>query len=573
MDIVIRNYLKSFKERYSLNDSKEDLLFEKFCAYSILENELVNTLENEELDEICLGKNKGIDAICVSIDNVLVSSSQQLEDLIKKREFEATLYFFQAKNSPKFKDSEISNFCDTVIDFLRDKPQYSLTKKARDYHDIYLTILNHLPHLKTFSCKLYYCTTGICNEQGAYNVTLAKKKQQIIDSRIFKSEKGDKVDAMAVDKDKLRKLYDKTIKPLNADFNLLDFIPLKDMSDVEEAYLGVIQFKELMKIIVDPETDKLRPLYQDNVRDYLGIQNIKVNERINRTLIDKEFTLFQLLNNGITVVAEENKGRADKFNLVNCQVVNGCQTSNIIFRNKDLNGINNLRLPIKLIITKNEDIRDKIIVSTNDQTAIRPEQLLALTEFQKRLEKFYRAMPDNLFYERRKAQYSNDAGIKKNQIVDIREQIKSYVAMFLDEPDVVSGYFAKVYKEREKAIFRKNHNCEPYYVSALIQNKFKQLIISKKIERKYNKARYHLFMLFRKISQPSKHFNAEDKKVTCYCDSIFKILRDEKKCLENFQKAIELVKKARIDINNQKEIYKKSTTKKLLNKFKIQYGN
>lgn len=573
MDIIIKSCLKRFKEQYGLSKIKDELAFEKFCVYSILQNELSFTLENEELDEICLDQNKGIDAICLAINNDPVTNMQQLEDLIKKkRSFDVTLYFFQVKTSPKFKDSEILNFCDSVIDFLSEKPAYPLTKKAREYHNFFLEIINHLSYLKTFNCKLFYCTTGTWNEKGISVATLEKKRDQIIATRIFKSDKGEKVEVIAVDKDKLRRLYDKTIEPLNAEFNLLTSIPLKNINNVEEAYLGIIQFKELMKIIVNVETGKLRPLYHDNVRDYLGLENIKVNEDINKTLENKDFALFQLLNNGITVVAEDNRGRQDKFILINSQVVNGCQTSNVLFKNKDLIGIDELKVPIKLIITKDSDIRDKIIVSTNNQTAIKEEQLLALTEFQKRLEQFYKAMPDHLYYERRKAQYANDPNIKKSQIVDIREQIKAYVAMFLEEPHVVSGYFAKVYKDRKGSIFHQDHICESYYVSALIQNRFKQLLVSKKIERKYNKARYHLFMLFRKIAQPSKKFIPEDKQATEYCNSILEIIRDEKRCLDNFQKVFELVKKARIDINNQKEIYKKTTTKKLIREFEEKYG-
>ena len=122
-----------------------------------------------------------------------------------------------------------------------------------------------------------------------------------------------------------------------------------------------------------------------------------------------------------------------------------------------------LCIPVKLIITEDEDIRDRIIVSTNNQTEIKEEQLLALTSFQKNLEEFYKNMPDGLYYERRKAQYSYDPSIKKKTIVDIREQIKSYVAMFLEEPHVVSGHFGKVYKDRISSIFNKDHNYEPYY--------------------------------------------------------------------------------------------------------------
>jgi hypothetical protein len=278
-----------------------------------------------------------------------------------------------------------------------------------------------------------------------------------------------------------------------------------------------------------------------------------------------------LLNNGITIIAEENKGRGDRFILSNYQIVNGCQTSNVLFSNRYLDGIDSLFIPIKLIITDDQDIRDKIIVSTNNQTQIKAEQLLALTSFQKGLEEFYKNMDDGLHYERRKSQYSFDASIKKKTIIDIREQIKTYVSMFLEEPHVVSGYFGKVYKDRSGQIFQKEHKYEPYYLSGLTHYKFKMFINSKKIDRKYNKARYHIFMLFRKIAEPNEKVEPFNNKIIKYSNAIIKILRNDKQCLKHFMNAIEVIDSSGININDQKEIYKKSTTNVLIEEFKKLY--
>ncbi len=113
-------------------------------------------------------------------------------------------------------------------------------------------------------------------------------------------------------------------------------------------------------------------------------------------------------------------------------------------------------------------------MSTNNQSKIDKEGLLALTTFQKELEEYYQSANDNLFYERRKSQYANRTEVKRKNIVDIREQIKSFLAMFLNEPHEVSGYFSKVYKERIGDIFIPEHLKEPYYIAGLIQFRFKE---------------------------------------------------------------------------------------------------
>jgi hypothetical protein len=567
MDIIIKGYLKRFVEEFGLDENETDTNFEKLCYYAILNNEL-SYLDDNDLDEVSIGKNKGIDGICFSIDGKIVTNISEVEDLRDaERNFDATLYFIQAKTSSKFEDSEITKFCDTVIDFLSENPKYDSTPKAKEYHDIYLELLKLLSFLKSFNCKLFYCSTGVWNSATSCSTTIDIKKEALKSIGNFKN---DIVEIIPIDSEKLRKLYDKANQPLCTEFMFSQKTTLNEINNVKESYIGILPYNEFRKLIIDKDTDKLKPLFSDNVRDFLGLDE-KVNDNINKTLNERQFSLFQLLNNGITIIAEENKGRGDRFILNNYQIVNGCQTSNVLFSNRGLEGIDNLLIPVKLIITDDQDIRDKIIVSTNNQTQIKEEQLLALTSFQKALEEFYKSMSDGLYYERRKSQYSFDPSIKKKSIVDIREQIKSYVAMFLEEPHVVSGYFGKVYKERNGQIFLKEHKHEPYYLSGLTQYKFKIFINSRKIDRKYNKARYHIFMLFRKIAEPNEKVEPSSKKIRKYCDAIIKILRNDKNCLKLFMNAIEIVDSSAINIEEQKEIYKKSTTNALIEEFEKRY--
>lgn len=568
MDLVIQGYLKRFVDEFGLDKKEIDNNFEKLCYYAILNNELSH-LDDNDLEEISIGKNKGIDGICIAIDGRIVTSISDVEDLKDaKRYFEASIYFIQAKTSSKFSDSQIANFCDTTIDFFSKKPQYKMTPKAKEYHDIYLGLIKLLPLLKSFNCKLFYCSTGVWQDGTTCDTTIKMKKDQLVKNGSFKDND---VAIVTVDKEKLCKLYDRAAQPLNTTFAFSKKTTLKKIDNVQESYIGILPFAEFRRIISDEGSEKLRPLFSDNVRDFLGLDENKVNESIYKTLDEKQFSLFQLLNNGITIIAETNKGRGDQFILSNYQIVNGCQTSNVLFMNRNLDGIDDLFIPVKLIITANEDIRDKIIVSTNNQTQIKEEQLLALTSFQKGLEQFYKNMGDGLYYERRKAQYSYDPSIKKKTIVDIREQIKTYVAMFLEEPHVVSGYFGKVYKERSGQIFQRNHKYEPYYLSGLTHYKFKTLINSKKIERKYNKARYHIFMLLRKIAEPNKKVDPSSNKIKEYSNNIIKFLKNDKECLKYFLKAIKIIDSSAINIEEQKEIYKKSTTNALIEEFDRKY--
>lgn len=115
-----------------------------------------------------------------------------------------------------------------------------------------------------------------------------------------------------------------------------------------------------------------------------------------------------MLNNGITIVASSIKISGDNATIEDYQVVNGYQTSNILIENiESARNIDDLIIPIRIIATKDENLKNRITKATNNQTAIKKEQLEALSTFQKALEEYYRTFSgDNaLVYERRTGQY------------------------------------------------------------------------------------------------------------------------------------------------------------------------
>ncbi len=565
-DIVIEGNLKNFVEDLGYLDLKESDQFERFCSFSILNKEFNYTLSNEDLNDISVGTNKGFDSIAFYVGGELVKNKAQFEEIKKtsKQKLEIKLYFVQAKLSESFDDAQIGNFLDTIIDFLTKTPNYPMTPEAKQYHEIFLAIQDDFRVVKEYNLYGYFCSLGNWSDGTSCAITLNTKKKIIENLKLF-----DKVDIKPVDKDRIIELYKKTSNPINATFDFLNRVQIRNLENVEEAYIGYVPFTEFKKLIVDEESGNLKNLFYDNIRDFLGLDN-EVNEKIYQTLTEKEFSQFSLFNNGVTIIAEENTGRQDKFVLNNYQIVNGCQTSNVLYECLDIPGIDDTLIPIKLVITKDEELRDNIILSTNSQSKIDREGLLALTTFQKQLEEFYVSSKDKLFYERRNKQYANRPDVKQKSIVNIREQIKAFVAMFLEEPDVVSGYFGKIYKERLGDIFITEHLFEPYYVAGLIQYRFKELLNTKEIERKYNKARYHVFMLFRMLEE-SEPFNKDmlsKKKKKIYFENLINKLRDKEIYLTSFKKIFEIIDKSGIDILDSKQIYLRTTTKAFIDSFK-----
>jgi hypothetical protein len=169
----------------------------------------------------------------------------------------------------------------------------------------------------------------------------------------------------------LGKLYRKTKTPLSATIVFGNKITLPETKGIDESYYGFLPFSEFKKLIID-QNDSIQNVFEDNVRDFQGLN--AVNEKIEETLKSENPHLFSVLNNGITIVANSIKVSGDKCTLADFQIVNGCQTSNILYKNRDIEKIDNISIPIKLIVTTDDNVKSNITVSTNSQTAVKKER-------------------------------------------------------------------------------------------------------------------------------------------------------------------------------------------------------
>jgi hypothetical protein len=274
----------------------------------------------------------------------------------------------------------------------------------------------------------------------------------------------------------------------------------------------------------------MRNLFYDNVRDFQG--DNKVNIEIDRTLKSGTRDAFVLMNNGITIVSEELKSTGNDFTLTGFQVVNGCQTSHVLFNNKD-NLSNNIFIPIKLIVDPNDTLKNQVIKATNRQTEVRAEELLAITDFQKLLEQYYSAIPTEhrLHYERRPGQYRTESDLEKIRIVSISSQIKAFASMFLNRAHQASRYSGTLLKDIESRIFVEGHFPIGYYLSAYALFRIETFIRHRQIDNKYRPFRYHLLGILRMqiagIDFPQMKANQFER----YCEPLRNALWDDDQCL------------------------------------------
>lgn len=546
MDKITRTLLENFVAENELEKLNESKQFEYFTNYVVISKLHRNTFELDSLDTGD-GGDGAIDGLAVIVNGRLVTDTQELEDIVAESQYlDCDVAFIQSKTSSKFEGSEIGSFIFGVKDFIADEPKLVHNDKMKKQKEIWEAVISKSSYMihRRPNCKLYYATTGKWVDDQNLRAVISSGSQEIEDSGLFEDVLFEPYGAT-----ELQKLYHETRNKLSCTVTFQNRITLPDIEGVKEAFLGIIPFREFIKMLQD-DNELMYNIFYDNVRDFQG--DNEVNGKIQDTLKEGKFDLFCVLNNGVTLVASSLTPAGNRFTLRDYQVVNGCQTSHVLHQSRAIAGMERVNVPVKVIVTENEDIKNQITLATNSQTEVKPEQLASLTFFQKKLELFYDSMRGqvDLYYERRSQQYHATPGIKKTQIISIPIQIKTFASAFLNAPHLVSGYYGTIAKRFQGKIFESNHKYAPYYSSALCYYRIEGLFRTGLIDTKYKKLRFHMIMLARMLAMGSVEISPlNSNKIEKQSEDFILTLNDENLCSELFENVVDVLEKSGLDLS------------------------
>ncbi len=562
MDIITKGMVEEFLK---INEIKSKGLqddFEKFVCGTILSNEYSIEIDYEDL--LTDPHTQGIDGIGIVVNGELIVDINVLEDILEnQKNIDCSFIFIQSKTSSKFDSGDIHNFNTAVKFFFSDQYySYFSGEKMRNFIEIKNLIYANPSLLnKNPDIRLYYVTTG--NWQNDQNLLAI---QENYENELSNTNLFDNIKFFPFGAKEIQNYYRKNKMELSTTFKFEKRVTIPVGEGVSESYFGIIPFVELKKIITD-ESEQIKSIFYDNVRDFLG--DNPVNKSISQTLEEKKFGFFGVLNNGITIVADKLQSTGDQFTITNFQIVNGCQTSHVLYNHMNIEGIEEVNIPFRLIITSSDDIKNDITKATNSQTEVKQEELEALSKFQKDLEQYYEMHPGDtkLYYERRTNQYTSNS-IYKTTIISITTQIKIFSAMFLENPHLVSRYYGTIAKEMGEKIFKKNHELSPYYTSGLAYYKLESFLRNGSIDAKYKKAKYHMLMLFRLVVSEKDMCGFEHKEINKYCNHLIEILNDNEKALNTFIDITKIIDEVIGDLSNRDVFKHKEVTENLIQNVK-----
>jgi hypothetical protein len=280
-------------------------------------------------------------------------------------------------------------------------------------------------------------------------------------------------------------------------------------------------------LIKDDEGNLVKSLFYDNVRDWQGDNrvNLGIKETVDNPTLRKRFAI---MNNGITIIAKKLRATGNKILIEDFQIVNGCQTSHVLF-NQEASLDDSVMVPIRLIATEDEEVIGSIIKATNRQTEVREEQFLGLSDFQKKIEEYFKTFNNGhrLFYERRSRQY-NVPGIEKTRVVTMSTLIRSYTAIFREIPHrATRGGYQELAEVVGKTIFGPQDKLDPYYLSALAHYRLEFLFRNQLLDSKYKITRWHLLLAFRLLESGGTPLPARNAKLMeQYCRPLSELLWD-----------------------------------------------
>ena len=469
--------------------------------------------------------------------------------------------FGQAKTSASFSAADIGSAGFGVEQFFsalsNSEPRVRFRDDVQELVDLTRYIYRqNIKMQENPKCFFYYVTTGDWNGAPEPKGRLQDVKDKLEQLGIFSDVRTTPVGA-----DSLKAIYRELERGVVKEVVFSRTAAFPKIDGVHEAYIGLLSGDEFINLVSTTDGDLNREIFYDNVRDFQGHNS--VNAEIGITLANDQLrNAFPLLNNGITIIARSINRTGDNIHISDFQIVNGCQTTHILFQNKEFIGAD-IFIPVKIVATDDSLVVNEVIKATNRQTAVLPEALESLTLFHRDLEDFYRTREanrnpsDRIFYERRSKQYAMD-NVNPSNVVTLTGQIKSFVAMFLNEPHSHPRYYGellKSYANEQGRLFANDHDPAPYYASGVALIMVDRLLNQMQIDRDMRHYKHHMMMLVRMLIGGLDFPPLNSRRISEYALGIVDTLRDPVRADEEFAKAANLIKASLVRFTTENEAW------------------
>lgn len=162
MDRITQGFLKEFLSSQQICEKDESKQYEMFASYCAVSQNFQDVFDLADILSGA-GGDCGIDALAIISNGKMITSKEEVEDLIEFNGALTDIYFIfvQAKSSTKFSGSEIGTFGAGVVDFLSETPQFVQNEIIKEKHEIVDYIFANASKMKNLpTAVLYYIFWG-----------------------------------------------------------------------------------------------------------------------------------------------------------------------------------------------------------------------------------------------------------------------------------------------------------------------------------------------------------------------------------------------------------------------------
>ena len=526
---ISNKFIESNLQEFTVNNGLESLpefkQFEHLSNYLTISKYHPEAFDSGEVFEsvdMDAGSNFGIDGGAILINGNLMLNESDLLLYSKSKKLEVVIIFNQSKTSASFDSGEVAKLGSAVQNFFEDNPKIPLSQELVELKTLYNKVLNPdyirmIDRKKYPKLELNFITTS----RHQADETIMAVAHQIEKNLKSSNEDLASVDFNLLGSDYINDTYEDLTNRYTVKIKFDRRIELDNIKDVYGSYIGYLDFPNFLELVTDQNQQIRNNIFYENVRDFQGLDN-KVNTEINETLTSDELRdKFILLNNGITVVTKQlTPLQNNEYELGEFQVVNGCQTSNMLYLNRDNPSIQNgLFIPIKLIHTQDNEVISKIVKATNRQTPVPDEAFVALDKYHQKLQKFYeitsRNLYEKIYYERRSREFQNsDNNIQKYKIVNVHKQIRAFTAVFLNEPHTVASQHPyNILRSKSDLLFQDTHLYEGYFIASYLLYFINSDITKRIIKGNPFTLSYYIALMMRVLVTGNvrlRHFNGKE---------------------------------------------------------------
>ena len=580
---IIKNKVDEYQKMHCPNEKKYGVVFSRMVNQAILEYYDPGCLNNDEslLDAVCVdgSLDTGLDGICIKVNGKIVPSIKYLNSVIEMdRDIinDVEIFFIQSKykcesdNNGKegsFNTADWSVFSDAIRNFLGDEGYMRTNPKVKNWFDIKNKItgdyIKYFSRSKIINIRIFYAACAKWNEKNHPDI-LGKLEMLKRDIEEREEVRGYVVTpTIFLDDDKLISYIKENAKYYEAKINITGEIRLENSSNLDFEGIAVkLSAKDLLNILIDKETQLLRKdLFDENVRDYQG--KTKVNENMKKTLKENPES-FVIRNNGITIlVSDAHKDGFAEYTLKNPQIINGCQTCNVIHQiykdnNDKLDTLEKVEIFAKIIKIKSNDyqVTTNVVSANNSQNVVYDLVDEISKEYHKKLEEFFDDCYSvdekyRVYYERRSKSLQNRSNLLYYQKIKFQDLISSVVSIWFDEPHKARIHETKLLTEYKNKIFQDTHQHIVYYIATLLSANYEKLIFDNIIDNKHRKDKFHICFIVSatmRLQFCNKYFigiTGDEKQIDMVGKKIISLINNSKEFENIIKKAIDTFEKAR----------------------------